>query len=121
MVGTSNPTFTAILKKLIRFAIFIVVFFTASKVCDHLNLPLFQFECCGVDNVDDYDDAKKWDKDRRVKDEETDVVANVTLETPFSCCKVTGSFPNVEPVDKKCAAEPTANNSNKDTVSKSVE
>ena len=41
---------------------------------------------------------------------------NVTLATPFSCCKVEGTFPNVEPVDEKCAVEPSAANNNKGTV-----
>ena len=74
-----------------------------------------QFGCCGIDGGDDYSEAKKWDRERVVKVQNTD--QNVTLETPFSCCKVQGNFPDVEPVDEKCAVDPSAANNNKDTVS----
>ena len=38
--------------------------------------------------------------------------SDVTLETPFACCKVQGSFPDVSPVDDDCAVTATAVNSN---------
>ena len=74
-----------------------------------------QFGCCGINGGDDYLEAKKWDRERVVEVQNTD--QNVTLETPFSCCKVEGTFPNVEPVDEKCAVDPSAANNNKDIVS----
>ena len=78
---------------------------------------IFQFECCGIDNVNDYYEAKNWDRNRTVYIEAASKNETVYLETPFSCCKVTGTFPDVEPVDKQCAKDPDATNSNKDTVS----
>ena len=43
--------------------------------------------------------------------------SDVTLVTPFACCKVQGSFPDVTPVDEDCAVTPTAVNSNYINVS----
>ena len=74
-----------------------------------------QFGCCGIDGGHDYLEAKKWDRNRTVEVQNTD--QNVTLATPFSCCKVNGTFPNVQPKEEKCAVEPSADNNNKDTVS----
>ena len=43
--------------------------------------------------------------------------SDVTLVTPFACCKVQGNFPDVTPVDEDCAVTPTAVNSNYINVS----
>ena len=43
--------------------------------------------------------------------------SDVILVTPFACCKVQGSFPDVAPVDEDCAVTPTAVNSNYINVS----
>ena len=68
-----------------------------------------------MDNYNDFSGASKWDKTRRIK--RSNVISDVTLATPFACCKVTGSFPNVTPVDENCAVSPTVNNSNYLSVS----
>ena len=75
----------------------------------------FQFNCCGVDNYKDFNGGSKWDNTRKIK--RNGVTSDVTLVTPFACCIVTGSFPNVTPVDENCAVFPTAANSNYLSVS----
>ena len=77
---------------------------------------LLQFGCCGIDGVDDYLEAKKWDRNRTVE-VQPGQNQDVYLETPFSCCKVQGTFPDVQPVEQECAVQPSEANSNKDIVS----
>ncbi len=69
----------------------------------------FQFQCCGVENSNDFSAAQIWDRTRRQL--VNNVTTDVTLLTPFACCKLDGSFPDVTPVDTQCAVTPTTENS----------
>jgi hypothetical protein len=75
-------------------------------------LDTFQvyFECCGIDNYSDFENALNWNK--KLPDSKT-------ASSPIACCKFTeeqrksvlkGQFPQLN--DYSCASNPTSSNSN---------
>jgi len=72
-----------------------------------------QFQCCGVDGSADFDNAKKWTKYNNA--------AGDTMKIPPTCCKLkdTDAFlkdQTAEFVDNDCPWNPSATNSNQNTV-----
>ncbi|KAH3700086.1 tetraspanin-9-like [Dreissena polymorpha] len=56
-----------------------------------INFVMREFECCGIDKPDDFNDTKKWN--RPIKD----------MVVPYICCHL--------PNDTECVTHPTLNNS----------
>ena len=77
----------------------------------------FQFKCCGINDVTDFDTTPKWDKTEGYKVDGNTVTVTVSL--PTTCCKMTGSFPgsSLALVDNNCPVTPTDVNSYQNTVS----
>ncbi|KAK2140339.1 hypothetical protein LSH36_1386g00015 [Paralvinella palmiformis] len=65
---------------------------------------MIKYECCGVENYKDFNDAKKWKRVRTVTVNGASV--NVTLITPLPCCKLQGESPDLEPIEQYCAYQP---------------
>ncbi|ELU13466.1 hypothetical protein CAPTEDRAFT_216192 [Capitella teleta] len=75
-----------------------------------LNLVQYQFECCGINNVTDFDDVDNWDKSEGYEHNGQTYV--VEVELPTTCCKMTGIFPDdVILQDQNCPTAPTSVNS----------
>jgi hypothetical protein len=74
------------------------------------NVIMLRFECCGVDDVADFDDAKKWIRTRNLI--LGGVNQEVNLTTPIACCANVGKFPDVVFADDWCAVYPNYNTSN---------
>ncbi|XP_071095703.1 tetraspanin-18B-like [Haliotis cracherodii] len=75
------------------------------------NFAMVNFKCCGVDNYTEFQDAKKWINKYTPK--QTNM--SITLAVPIACCKLNGSFPNINlPTEFTCATDPTSALSNID-------
>lgn len=73
------------------------------------NFAMTAFKCCGVNNYSDFLNTKKWIRDYTVPG--TNETFNLTV--PIACCKMNGTFPNVDPPrDLTCAEIPTPDNAN---------
>ena len=98
-------------------------------VCNNVRTKLnkrkflkFQFECCGVNNFTDFQNAESWDPIRTGSiSNATGLFSNesesITLKTPISCCKTDGDFPEGKPLSETCATDPTEEFNNYKTVS----
>ncbi|XP_064594969.1 tetraspanin-9-like [Liolophura sinensis] len=76
------------------------------------NYAFTELQCCGVTNYTDTHLATKWN--RTVQDPITSAIRR--LETPLTCCKLNGTFPDYElPSSYDCAVTPVRRNSNYDT------
>ncbi|XP_076450411.1 uncharacterized protein LOC143286658 [Babylonia areolata] len=69
------------------------------------NFLFVQLDCCGIDIYTDLYSASNWNRS---------FSGGYTLQTPFTCCQLDGTFPNVviPPSDVMCAVTPNATNSN---------
>ncbi|XP_041373148.1 tetraspanin-18-like [Gigantopelta aegis] len=75
------------------------------------NFAMISFKCCGVDNYTDFWNASRW---IRTYNDPT-LNFTQTLEAPIACCKLNGTFPNVEaPANFTCAVHPNPEISNID-------
>ena len=80
----------------------------------------FQFECCGVNDYTDFEEAEKWEREQTVQLNYGGFEYNgtVTYVAPAACCKNNGTFPtNIIPYDANCTFAPTNDNSNWNVVS----
>jgi len=78
-----------------------------------MNVVMLNYECCGLNNYEDFNTAKKWPKVQNLMLDGT--LQQVNLVTPIACCKTNGPFPNVQLVDDWCAVYPNSSTSNWNT------
>ena len=69
-----------------------------------------QYECCGVDGYEDFDDAEKWQRNRTL--DLYGYEASYVMEAPIACCATNGSFPKLTILNQNCSIAPTEEISN---------
>jgi len=85
-----------------------------SSISLTMSVRYFQYNCCGVENFEEFLWASKWNRFYQIEvDGSTE---NVTLQIPIACCKTTGAFPEVDLLTPNCTWDPNIDNSNMNNV-----
>ena len=79
----------------------------------HNVLVWLQYECCGVDGYEDFDEAENWNRNRSFTIEGR--TFSQEMLTPVACCAYDGDFPEIEIRSVNCTftLEEEFNNFNK--------